>query len=61
VRRGDLQACLVRLGDLGYRQRVVYQPASRFWPLQWAETALFVGLSGLLTGFCFWWTRRRAA
>jgi hypothetical protein len=58
--RVTLRACLVRLGDLGYRQRVVYQPASRFWPLQWAETALFVGLSGLLAWFCFWWTRRKA-
>jgi hypothetical protein len=53
-------ACLVRLGDAGYRQQVVYQPASRFWALQWAETALFLGLSGLLTWFCFWWTRRLA-
>ena len=57
----DIRGCLVRLGDLGYRQLVVYQPASRFWPLQWAETALFLALSGLLTWFCFWWTRRRLA
>jgi ABC-type transport system involved in multi-copper enzyme maturation permease subunit len=56
-----IQACLARLTDLGYRQRVVYQPVSRFWALQWAETALFLALSGLLTGFCFWWTRRRLA
>jgi ABC-2 family transporter protein len=55
----ELRACLARLGDLGYRQRVVYQPASRFWALQWAETALFGVLSGLLTWFCFWWLRRR--
>jgi hypothetical protein len=54
-----LRGCLARLGDLGYRQQVVYQPASRFWALQWAETALFLVLSGLLTGFCFWWTRGR--
>jgi hypothetical protein len=54
-----MRACLSRLGDLGYRQQVVYQPAGRFWALQWAETALFLALSGLLTWFCFWWTRHR--
>ena len=59
--KGALRACLTKLGDLGYRQRVVYQPADRFWALQWAETALFLGLGGLLTWFCFWWTRRRLA
>lgn len=53
------QACLDRLGALGYRQRLVYQPADRFWALQWAETALFLAVSGLLAWFCFWWTRRR--
>jgi len=56
-----VRACLVRLGDAGYRQQVVYQPASRFWALQWAETALFLTVSGLLTWFCFWWTRHRLA
>jgi hypothetical protein len=54
----DLDTCFTRLADEGYRQRVVYQPASNFWPLQWAETGLFLVLSGLLTGFCFWWIRR---
>ncbi len=54
----DIESCFTRLADEGYRQRVVYQPASHFWPLQWAETALFLVLSGLLTGFCFWWIRR---
>jgi ABC-2 family transporter protein len=56
-----LDACFARLTQDGYRQRVVYQPASRFWTLQWAETALFLTLSGILTGFCFWWTRHRLA
>ena len=57
--KGSLAACFTRLAHEGYRQRVVYQPADRFWPLQWAETALFLALSGLLTWFCFWWTRHR--
>lgn len=55
----SLEVCFARLAHEGYRQRVVYQPADRFWPLQWAETALFLALSGLLTCFCFWWTRHR--
>lgn len=58
-RAADLDACFARLTDEGYRQKLVYQPAARFWPLQWAETGLFLVLSGLLIGFCFWWTRRR--
>ena len=57
--KGDLQSCLARLDDLGYRQQLVYQPASRFWALQWAETGMFLGASALLAAFCFWWTRRR--
>jgi hypothetical protein len=54
-----MDACFQRLNAEGYRQHVVYQPAKHFWPLQWAELALYLALSGLLTGFCFWWTRRR--
>lgn len=29
------------------------------WPFQWIETAIFLALAGLLTGFCTWWLRRR--
>jgi ABC-type transport system involved in multi-copper enzyme maturation permease subunit len=54
-----LNACFTRLNAEGYRQRIVYQPTSHFWPLQFAETGLFIGASGLLTWFCFWWIRRR--
>jgi ABC-2 family transporter protein len=57
---GDpLAACFDRLNAEGYRQRVVFQPQDHFWRLQWAESAFFLGLSGLLTGFGFWWTRKR--
>jgi hypothetical protein len=57
--RSGLQPCFTRLTDLGYHQRLAYQPAHRFWPLQWAETGLFLALSALLAWFCFWWTRHR--
>jgi hypothetical protein len=53
-----LEGCFTRLADAGFRQRVTYQPASRFWALQWRETAMFLAISLLLTGFCFWRVRR---
>lgn len=55
----DSRSCVTELDERGYRQLRVLQPASRFWPLQWAETGLFLGLAGVLTGFSSWWTRRR--
>lgn len=48
-----VKQCMAQLADLGYRQHLSYQPAGRFWPLQWIETAFFLALSGLLTWFCF--------
>jgi ABC-type transport system involved in multi-copper enzyme maturation permease subunit len=36
-----------------------YQPGSRYWTFQWIELSMFVGLSLLLTGFGFFWLRRR--
>jgi ABC-type transport system involved in multi-copper enzyme maturation permease subunit len=53
-----LDSCLTQLSAAGYRQQLVYQPASRFWPLQWAETGLFLALSGLLAWFSFRRLRR---
>lgn len=57
--KDDLMTCLDRLSAEGYRQQLVYQPASRFWALQWAETGVFLALSGLLAWFSLWWVRRR--
>jgi hypothetical protein len=54
----DISTCLDRLTAEGYRQRVVFQPASRFWQLQWTETGLLLAVSALLAGFSFWRTRR---
>jgi hypothetical protein len=53
------KSCMEWVGSLGLRQDFTYQPASHFWPLQWAETGIFVAVAALLVGFCFWWTRRR--
>lgn len=52
--------CLDRLTATGYRQQLSDQPADRFWPLQWAETALFLALSGLLAAVDFALLRRLA-
>jgi hypothetical protein len=42
-----------------YRQRVTFQPASRYWAFQAYETAIFLALALALSGFCFWWIRHR--
>jgi hypothetical protein len=54
-----LSACFAEMKRLGYRQRVTYQPASRFWPFQWYETGIYTALALGLAGFCFWSLRRR--
>lgn len=40
---------------------VTYQPPSRYWPLQWYETGVFVAAALVLAGVAFWWGRRRLA
>lgn len=52
-------SCLNWIGTLGLRQNLTYQPASHFWPLQFAETGIFLGVAVAMAVFCFWWTRRR--
>ena len=52
------EACFKRLADEGYKQLITYQPASRFWGLQWREAGIFFALALALTGFCFWRIRR---
>ena len=49
--------CTARLAAR-FHQVVTYQPGSRYWPMQWYELAIFLGLSIVLGGFCFWWIRR---
>jgi hypothetical protein len=55
----SFQACQAALGQLHLSQLVTYQPASRYWALQWYETAIFLALAVALAGFCFWWIHRR--
>jgi ABC-type transport system involved in multi-copper enzyme maturation permease subunit len=55
----ELSACFAEIKRLGYRQRVTYQPASRFWLFQWYETGIYIALALGLAGFCFWRLRHR--
>jgi hypothetical protein len=41
------------------RLLVTYQPASRYWALQWYETAILLAVTLALAGACFWWIGRR--
>jgi hypothetical protein len=56
---GKPGSCQAYLTSLHLRQVITYQPASRYWPFQWSETALFTGLALALAGGCLWWTRHR--
>jgi hypothetical protein len=56
---GQTTACNAALARLHLRQVVIYQPASRYWAFQWSETAIYLVLALLLTGFCIWWVSRR--
>jgi len=54
------QAALQRCVDSFHlHQLVSYQPASRYWPLQWSEAAIFVALAGVLAVGCVCWVRWR--
>ena len=47
---GPLGACLAP-HDL--HVTLTYQPAGRYWQLQWSETALYTALAALLAAVCF--------
>lgn len=54
------QAALQRcLGSFHVREVMTYQPISRYWPLQWAEAAIFVAIAIALGAACVWFVRRR--
>jgi hypothetical protein len=56
-----MTACSNWLNSLHLRQLVSYQPASRFWPLQFAETGIYLVLTAGLSLLCAWSIRRRRA
>ena len=55
-----LQACVSKLSAT-FHTVVTHQPASRFWPFQWAEMGIFLAAALVLCGFTYWWLRRQYA
>jgi hypothetical protein len=53
------RACEQWIESLGLRQDLTFHPDSHFWPLQLVETGILLAAAVILTGFCFWWLRRR--
>jgi hypothetical protein len=51
------QTCNAYVESLHLRQTVTYEPASRYWPLQWFETGIYLALALALAGLCLWWIR----
>ena len=56
VGRRDLNQCM---DAQGYRVRISYQPAGRYWTFQWIEFGIFAALSVLLVGAALVVLRRR--
>ena len=52
----DAGACMA---SRGIRETITYQPASRYWPLQWIESGIYLALALALAAICFWRTSRR--
>ena len=55
-----LQNCVTKLGAR-YHELVAYQPASKYWPFQWYELAIYLAVALALAGVSVWWIRRRLA
>jgi hypothetical protein len=56
ARNGDPMPCLASHGiGIGVR----YQPTSRYWPIQGAETGIYLALVLALAGSCYWRIGRR--
>lgn len=53
---GDPTQCLA---SHGIKIAVTYQPTSRYWPIQWTETGIYLALALALAGFCYWRIGRR--
>ncbi|HTZ08993.1 MAG TPA: hypothetical protein VMB72_07965 [Acidimicrobiales bacterium] len=45
--------------QLHLHELVTYQPAGRYWPLQWAELGLFLAAAVVVGAAAWWWVRRR--
>ncbi len=48
-----MHECVTRIAA-SYHEVVTYQPAGRYWPLQWWELGLYLAAALLLAGACAW-------
>ncbi len=55
---GGIQTCIARIATK-FHAVVTYQPASRYWPFQAYETALFAVVALALAALSVWWVRHR--
>jgi hypothetical protein len=53
-----LHTCVAKIGAT-YHQTVSYQPATRYWDLQWLELTIYLAAALALTGISIWWIRHR--
>ncbi|WP_426514220.1 ABC transporter permease subunit [Dactylosporangium sp. McL0621] len=58
---GDMAGDFDCLATRNLHFQYTYQPGSRYWPFQWIELSGYLVLTALLTGFSFWWIRRRVS
>ncbi len=49
--------CIQRLSDT-FHLATTYQPPSRYWPLQWSESGIFMAAALVLVGVSLWRIRR---
>jgi len=56
IQPGSFPDCLA---SQGIREAITYQPASRYWPFQWTEAAIYFALAVVLAGYCFRRLNRR--
>ena len=54
-----LESCVTKLSAT-YHEVVTYQPANRYWTLQWGETLVYFAVALVLAASCFWLIRNRA-
>jgi hypothetical protein len=52
-----MQECVARLATT-YHEVVTYQPASRYWPLQWSELCVYLAAALALAALTVWRVRR---
>ena len=57
--KGTPSAFVDCLASQGIREAITYQPASRYWRFQWAETAIYLALALVLAFYCFRRLNRR--